>query len=189
WVLVEAAGRILPEVSLPMGEYTVRQLRRRGIDVRLNTRVVSMVGGHVVLSDGEEFDSETIVWTAGGKPHPMLADTDLPRGRKDRLVCEATLQVRGLDGVWSAGDCAAVPDLTRKDDPDATTGPSAQHSVRQAKRLAGNIARSLRGRPPKNYVHAYAGSVASLGPHQGGAEGDGGERRGWAGLVIERACP
>ena len=186
WMLVEAASRILPEVSLPMGDYTVRELLRRGIDVRLNTRVESMTDGHVVLSDGEEFDSETIVWTAGVKPHPMLASTDLPRDEKGRVVCEATLGVRGLPGVWSAGDCAAVPDLTKKDDPNALTGPSAQHAVRQAKTLAGNIARSLRGQPPKDYMHAYVGSVASLGLHKGVAEVYGLKLRGFPAWFMHR---
>jgi len=186
WVLVEAANRILPEVSLPMGDYTVRQLLRRGIDVRLNTRVESLVGGHVVLSDGEEFDSETIVWTAGVKPHPMLANTDLPRDDKGRVVCDATLAVRGLDGVWSAGDCAAVPDLSKKEDPNALTGPSAQHAVRQAKRLADNVLRSLRGQQPKDYVHAYVGSVASLGLHKGVAEVYGIKLRGWPAWFMHR---
>ncbi|MBX6372587.1 MAG: FAD-dependent oxidoreductase, partial [Acidothermus sp.] len=75
WVLVEATGRILPEVSPAMGEYTVRQLRGRGIDVRLETRLVSAVGGHIVLSDGTEFDADTLVWTAGVKAHPLAALT------------------------------------------------------------------------------------------------------------------
>jgi NADH dehydrogenase len=187
WVLVEAAGRILPEVSLPMGQYTVQQLLRRGIDVRLHTRVESMVGGHVVLSDGEEFDSETIVWTAGVKPHPLLAATDLPRDDKGRLICDATLGVRGVPGVWSAGDCAAVPDLSRKDDPDALAGPSAQHAVRQAKRLARNIVRTLHGQEPQNYVHAYVGSVASLGLHKGVAEVYGVKLRGWPAWFMHRS--
>ena len=54
FVLVEATGRILPEVSEDLGRYTVEQLRQRRIDVRLNTRLESCVGGHIVLSDGEE---------------------------------------------------------------------------------------------------------------------------------------
>ena len=69
----------------------------------------------------------------------MLGDTDLPLDDKGRLPCKADLTVKGVTGVFSAGDCAAVPDLT-KDDPNALCGPSAQHAVRQAKVLAGNVA-------------------------------------------------
>src|SRR3954465_7968710 len=134
WVLVEAMGRILPEVDLDMAAWTVRQLTERGMDVRLNTRLESVSGAVVRLSDGEEFPSETLVWTAGTKPNPMLSQTDLPVDGRGRVECEATLQVRGMPEAWAAGDLAAVPDVT-KDDPGATTAPNAQHAVRQAKRL------------------------------------------------------
>jgi NADH dehydrogenase len=167
WVLVEATGRILPEVSESMGVYTVEQLRARNIEVRLSTRVSSMVGGHVVLDDGTEFDAETVIWTAGVKPNPLLQDTDLPLDDKGRVRATEFLTVQGLDGAWVAGDCAAVPDLTK---PGEFTGPSAQHAVRQAARLGDNIVASLRGEELRPYRHAYAGSVASLGLHKGVAE-------------------
>ncbi len=166
WVLVEATGRILPEVGLDMGAYTVRQLVARGMDVRLNTKVVSLVGGHVVLSDGEEYDGDTVVWTAGVKANPILGHTDLPLDDKGRLRCTPELQVRGVPDAWAAGDCAAVPDLTSSD-PDALCGPSAQHAVRQARRLGANIASVLRGGTPTEYRHKYVGSVASLGLYKG----------------------
>jgi NADH dehydrogenase len=185
WVLVEASGRILPEVSVPMSEYTVRQLLKRGMDVRLNTRVQSMVDGHVVLSDGEEFDAETIVWTAGVKPNPMLTRTDLPLDEKGRLKCNADLRVQGVEDAWSAGDCAAVPDLTAKQ-PGATTGPSAQHAVRQTKTLAANIVASLRRRQLADYRHKYVGSVASLGLHKGVAEVYGVKLRGFPAWFMHR---
>jgi NADH dehydrogenase len=116
WTLVEATQRILPEVDPDMGAYTVRQLLERGFDIRLNTRLESCVDGHVALSDGAEFDADTVVWTAGVKPHPMLHATDLPRDERGRVTCRATLQVVDASGgvvagAWSAGDCAAVPDL------------------------------------------------------------------------------
>jgi NADH dehydrogenase len=169
WVLVEAAGRIMPEVSPPMGEYTVKQLVKAGIEVFLNTRVTSMESGHVVLDDGTEFDTETIVWTAGVKPNPMLADTDLPLDDKGRVKCSAALQVEGNPEIFSAGDCAAVPDLT-KDDPEAKTSPSAQHAVRQAARLGDNVVAFLRDQPTQPYKHKHVGSVASLGLYKGVAE-------------------
>src|SRR3712207_9097183 len=81
----------------------------------------------------------------------------------------STLQVRGVLDAWSAGDLAAVPDLT-KEAPGATTAPNAQHAVRQAKRLADNIVATLEGREPEPYRHSYAGSVASLGLHKGVAQ-------------------
>jgi NADH dehydrogenase FAD-containing subunit len=167
WVLVEASERILPEVSKEMAAYTALQLTKRGMDVRLNTRLESCVDNVVKLSDGDEFPAETIVWTAGVKPNPLLAHTDLPLDAKGRLKCTAELRVEGMADAWGAGDSAAVPDLT---DPGNLTGPSAQHAVRQARRLGDNIAAALRGGTVKPYKHAYAGSVASLGLHKGVAE-------------------
>jgi NADH dehydrogenase len=185
WVLVEAASRIMPEVSVRLSAYTVDRLLERHIDVRLDTRLESAVDGHIVLSDGERFDAETLVWTAGVKANPVLADTDLPLDDKGRLPCKADLTVKGLTGVFSAGDCAAVPDLSKKD-PNATTGPSAQHAVRQAKVLAANVASYLRGGALHDYKHAYAGSVASLGLYRGVAEIYGIKLRGFPAWFMHR---
>ena len=186
WVLVEATGRILPEVDLDMGAWTVRQLTARGMDIRLNTRLESVSpDGLVRLSDGEEFPTETLVWTAGTKPNPVLAQTDLPVDDRGRVECEATLQVRGMPDAWAAGDLAAVPDVT-KDEPGATTAPNAQHAVRQAKQLADNIVAVLAGQQPKPYRHKYAGSVASLGLHKGVAQVYGVKLKGWPAWFMHR---
>ena len=182
WIMVEASRRILPEVSEDMAEYTVRQLEERHIEVRRNTKVESMVDGRVELSDGAYFETDTIVWTAGVRANPLLEATDLPLDDKKRLRCRADLRVAGVDDVWAAGDSAAVPDLT-KDDPNALCGPTAQHAVRQAKRLGDNLVASLRGKQVKDYKHAYAGSVASLGLHRGVAEVYGHQAEGLARMV------
>jgi NADH dehydrogenase len=184
WVLVEASNRILPEVGEDMGRYTVEQLRARGIEVRLNTRLESCVDGHVVLSGGDEFDAGTIVWTAGVKPSPLLAATDLPIDEKGRLRARATLQVDGVKHAWTAGDAAAVPDLTKG--PGEYCSPSAQHAVRQARRLADNIIATLRGAEPVEYRHAHAGSVASLGLHKGVAQVYGVKLKGYPAWFMHR---
>lgn len=172
WVLVEATQRVLPEVDPDMGAYTVQQLLRRRMDIRLGTRLESCVDGLVSLSDGDSFPADTIVWTAGVKPSPMLDATDFPRDDRGRITCQPTLQVVDGDQVvadaWSAGDCAAVPDLTKE--PGSYCSPSAQHAVRQANRMADNIVNIIRGREPAPYQHRHAGSVASLGLYRGVAQ-------------------
>jgi NADH dehydrogenase len=171
WVLVEASGRILPEVRESLGVYTVLQLERRGIEVYLATLAKSFENGHVVLSDGTEFDSDTVVWTAGVKANPVLAGSDLPVDERGRVRAKATLQVDGVADAWTAGDNAAVPDLSRTaEDPAAVCAPNAQHAVRQANLLAKNIIAVLRDREPKDYFHKNVGSVASLGLHKGVAD-------------------
>ena len=185
FVLVEATGRVLPEVSEDMGVYTVEELRSRGIDVRLETRLESCVDGQVRLSDGTEFASNTVVWTAGVKPHPLLGRTGLPLDDRGRLRATAELEVVDMPGHWTAGDCAAVPDLTKPE--GGFTGPSAQHAVRQAKRLADNLIATLRGQARKPYRHAYAGSVASLGLYEGVADVYGIKVRGFPAWVMHRS--
>lgn len=183
WVLVEAANRILPEVGPDLGRYTVDRLRERAIEVRLSTRLESCVDGHVVLSDGDEFDADTLVWTAGVKANPALAASDLPLDERGRVRTGPDLRVCDRTDAWAAGDNAAVPDLTQ---PGQLCSPSAQHAVRQARLLAANLVAALRAEPLQDYKHKHAGSVASLGLHKGVAQVYGVKLRGWPAWFMHR---
>ncbi|MCX5256113.1 NAD(P)/FAD-dependent oxidoreductase [Streptomyces canus] len=185
WILVEASDRILPEVGEEMGRYTVSELRRRNIDVRLNTRLESCVDRVAVLSDGNRFPTRTVVWTAGVKPSPLLAATDLPLNERGRLKCTPQLTVDGTTHAWAAGDAAAVPDVTAEE-PGKETAPNAQHAVRQARVLGDNIAHALRDEPLETYSHKYVGSVASLGLHKGVAYVYGRKLKGYPAWFMHR---
>ncbi|MEV0480843.1 FAD-dependent oxidoreductase [Streptomyces sp. NPDC050508] len=185
WILVEASNRILPEVGEEMGTYTVTQLRRRNIQVLLETRLESCVDRVAVLSDGQRFPTRTLVWTAGVKPHPVLAATDLTLTERGRLRCTAELMIEGATHAWAAGDAAAVPDVTASE-PGTETAPNAQHAVRQAKVLGDNIAHSLRDEPLQTYAHKYVGSVASLGLHKGVAQVYGRKLKGYPAWFMHR---
>ena len=185
WVLVEATGRILPEVGEELGKYTVDQLRKRNMDIKLETRLESCEKGRVILSDGEEFDADTIVWTAGVKANPALAATDFPLDERGRVKCLANLRIEGVTDAWSAGDNAAVPDLT-SETPGAYCAPNAQHAVRQARRLAENVLLVVDGKAPEDYKHKYVGSVASLGLHKGVAQLYGVKVKGWPAWFLHR---
>jgi len=168
--LIEAMGRIMPEVSLKTSYWVLKNLAQCGALVHLDTQLKSAVGGVVELSTGESFESDVIVWTAGVMATPMLKNTDLPLEERGRLRCRADLRVEGDDGIvvdaWGAGDVSAVPDLTG----GGVGGycvPNAQHAVRQGKQLAKNIVASLRGELPKDYSHKNLGAVAGLGPGYG----------------------
>ncbi|MFC4019004.1 NAD(P)/FAD-dependent oxidoreductase [Micromonospora sp. GCM10011542] len=169
--LVEARDRILPEVTDGPGEWVVRSLTKRGARVHLNAQLLSVHDGHVVLSTGEEFDSELIVWTVGNAANPMVHNhSDLPVNGRGMLVVRADLRVGTEDApvpdAWGAGDDAAVPDLAAERT-GVSTVPNAQHAVRQGKLLARNIIATLRGREPKRYVHHSLGTVATLGLGRG----------------------
>ncbi|HCU91729.1 MAG TPA: NADH dehydrogenase FAD-containing subunit [Actinobacteria bacterium] len=184
WILVEAADRILPEVSPAMADYTAALLRRRHIEVRPRTRLVSAEGGRVQLDDGEEFPAGTLVWTAGVAPSPLARQAGLPTDATGRVIVDEFLAVQGADGAWALGDCAAVPDLAAGG--GAVCAPTAQHAWRQARLLAGNITAVLRGGTPRPYRHASAGSVASLGLYRGVAEVYGLRMRGFPAWLTHR---
>lgn len=173
FVMIEGAGRILPEVTEPMGEYALAELKKRGIEFHLNTFLSSCVDGHVVTSTGVEFDTETIVWTAGVKANPVIKEaSDLPYDKMGRAIVLPTLQIATEDGevvegAWAAGDCAAVPDVNN---PGKFCPPNAQHAIREAVQLADNIVALYKDKPAVDYDHKNLGVVASLGLYKGVAE-------------------
>jgi len=188
FVMIEGSTRILPELGDEMGGYALEQLRKRNVEVHLATFLTSCTGGHVVTSTGMEFDSATIVWTAGVRANPVLTASDLPLDDAGRVRALPTLQVvtasgEVVDGAWTAGDCAAVPDLTS---PGQLCSPSAQHAVRQARHLGDNLARHLRSAPPRVYRHKHVGTVASLGLGKGVAQVYGVKVRGWPAWFMHR---
>jgi NADH dehydrogenase len=177
FVLVDAAPFVFPELSEDQRAYVLNQLRERGIEVKLETFLNSAEDGIIKTSDGDEFETGILVWNAGVKPNPVLNDpetSDLPvvteRGPlMGKLEALADLRVNTADGpldnVFAAGDCAAVPDLASGE--GKFCPPNAQHAVRQGKRIADNIARSVQGRPLVDYYHKNLGVMATLGMYKG----------------------
>ena len=168
--LIEAMGRIMPEVSQKTSEWVLEDLDRRGAKVHLNTQLSSAVDGVIELSTGEKFESDVIVWTAGVMASPFVKNTDLPMDERGRVTALPTLQINkdgnALEGAWTAGDVAAVPDLTG----GGVGGfcvPNAQHAVRQGKLLAKNIVATLRNEGIVEYKHKNLGAVAGLGLYNG----------------------
>ncbi|MDJ0316919.1 NAD(P)/FAD-dependent oxidoreductase [Arthrobacter antibioticus] len=173
FVLVEALDRVAPEVGPTLSKFTLAQLRERGVGVRLKTTMKSCTDGQVVLSDGSTFEANTIVWTAGVKPNPVLDNTDVPRGPKGHVSANSKLQVIDKDGIpvpgiWAAGDNAQVPDLNAAKQP-AFYAPNAQNAMRQAKVLAQNIVADLDGEPLIEFRHKSLGTLASYGVGRGAA--------------------
>jgi NADH dehydrogenase len=116
----------------------MRQLRGRGIEIRLGTTIEGVAADSATLSTGESVPTRTVVWTAGVVPHPSLRNLSLPLGEKGHVLVDDHLRVQGLDGVWAMGDCALVPDAS-----GGWAPPTAQHGIRQAKLVARNLAAEL----------------------------------------------
>jgi NADH dehydrogenase len=183
WVMVEATDRILPELDARLAGYAADRLRDRGIEVRTGTRLDAIEDGVVRLSDGSSIAAETVVWTAGVRPSPLPSESGLPVDERGRVRVDRALRVEGLEGIWAAGDVAAVPDA---DDPTGLSPPTAQHALRQAKRLAANIAAELDGRPAEPFRYRNKGMLCSLGHFQGVADPLGIRIRGFPAWFLHR---
>lgn len=183
WILVEAGPQILPELPADLAAYAQRRLANRGIEVRVGTLLTSAEGGVMRLSDGEAFPAETLVWTAGVKPSPMAAESGFPLDERGRIVVDAELRVVGVPYAWAAGDLAAVPDVAM----GGTNPPTAQHALRQGRRLGKNLAgQLLRGEEPSPFVWRNVGAVCSLGRYKGVANVFGVKVKGFAGWFLHR---
>jgi NADH:quinone reductase (non-electrogenic) len=161
WILVEATERVLPEIDLSLAEYAVRQLRGRGIEIRLGTTLEAVEADSATLSTGETVPTRTVVWTAGVRPHPSLRHLSVPLDEKGRVRVDDHLRVEGQEGVWAIGDCAAVPDPS-----GGLAPPTAQHGIRQARVVAANVAGALGGEPPRRYRYSSKTAFVNLGRYK-----------------------
>jgi NADH:ubiquinone reductase (H+-translocating) len=159
-VLVHSHDRVLPELSESLARYAQEKMELRGVTFRLNTRLVDARPGVVRLSDGE-IRTETLVWTAGTAPNPLLKALPLEKDKRGAVVVDSTLAVPGQAGLWAVGDCAAVTD-GRSGRP---CPPTAQCAQRQAELLASNMMAQLRGRPARRFHFDSAGALCVVG-HQ-----------------------
>jgi NADH:quinone reductase (non-electrogenic) len=159
-VLVHSRDRVLPELSESLARYAQEKMQLRGVSFRLNTRIIDARPGVVRLSEGE-IHTETLVWTAGTAPSPLLKSLPLEKDKRGALIVDGTLAVPGRPGLWAIGDCAAVT--------DAATGhlcpPTAQFALREAEVLASNIQAQLDGRSPRRFHFHSLGALCVVG-HQ-----------------------
>jgi len=160
FVLLDLAKQVMPEVGERLGAAAMRVLKTRGIDVRLGITLKEVYADHVVLSDDSRIDTHTVAWVTGVTGAPLIEKLGLPT-ESGRLKVQTDLQVPGHPDVFSAGDAAAVPDVTQ---PGNITPPTAQHATRQGKVLARNVAASLGYGKKKTYKHRNMGLVVDLGP-------------------------
>lgn len=167
WVLVEATGSLLPGLSPRLASYTEGQLRRRGIELHLSTRLTSCEGGwvHLDAAGVTPFCSRTIVWTTGQRPSPLVAGLGLGTDSRGRLMVDDHLRVPGHPDVYALGDCAAVPDPT-----GGTCPATAQHALRQGLVAGANVAADLGSGQPVPFAYRNRGLAVTLGDGKGTAQ-------------------
>ena len=161
-ILIHSGPVILPELEESLGVYAQRILAGRKVEIRLRAKIESFSAGAVRLTDGTTILTNTLVWTAGTSPHPLLET--IPCAKEGgRLLVTEFLELQGWPGVWSLGDCSAVPDrLTGKFHP-----PTAQHALRQGKIAAHNVIAAIRGTEKKRFDFSTIAQLATIGRRTG----------------------
>ena len=152
-ILLQGYERILPELSEDLAAFSHRLLERRGIEIRLSTRIQGATAEGAVLGNGETIACGTLVSAIGAAPNRLLDSLRCSRDRRGKVAVDETLAVPGYPGLWAIGDCAAIPD-TRK---GGTCPPTAQYALREAKHLARNILSTVKGDKPKSFSHRSLG--------------------------------
>ena len=162
-ILVHSGPVILPELGESLGRHTQKVLARRGVKIRLNTRVKSMTDDNVSLAHHVPIPCRTLVWTAGTVPSPLISSLPCAKER-GRIRVNQFLRVSDWPDVWAVGDCAFVPDIRN---PGKSHPPTAQHAIREGRVVAQNIVAALLGRPPRSFSFKTIGLLASIGRRTG----------------------
>lgn len=162
--LIEARDHLAQELPRELGAYARRNLEARGVEVWLGAPVTAYHDGVLETRDGRRLRCETVIWSAGVRPSPLIAQVPGERVKgDDRLPTDEYLRVRGYDSLWAVGDSALVAD------PSGTgyQPPTAQHAVRQGRHTARNVAAALAGRPLAPFRYRGIGMLATLGRKRG----------------------
>jgi len=161
-VLIHSGPVILPELDQKLGEYAQRKLAGRKVEILLNTKVEAFSGRTLRLSNGTTIHTNTLVWTAGNSPNPLIETIPCAK-EKGRLLVTESLELQARPDVWALGDCAAIPDpQTGRFHP-----PTAQHALREAKVVAHNVIASVRGKEKKKFDFMTIAQLAAIGRRTG----------------------
>jgi len=163
--MIEAGPHIAPEFDEKLADYSATVLEKRGVRIRVNTRVNAIHKGRLDLPGGQTIESETIIVATGVAPSPLIAELPVEKDKKGRVLAEATMQLKGRPELWALGDCAVIPDPSGKPYP-----PLAQHALREARQLAYNITAALRGQTPAPFIYKNKGTLAALGHFKGAGQ-------------------
>jgi NADH dehydrogenase len=164
-ILLHAGPLILPELPPSLARFAQRLLAKRGVEIRLNTRLHGATAEAALLDGAERIPTRTLVSTVPSGPNPVVAALPVAK-EKGRIIVGPELEVPDHPGVWVVGDCASIK--------DAKTGepcpPTAQHAIREARCTARNIVATLRSTPRRAFAFTALGKMGALGHHSAVAE-------------------
>jgi len=155
--LVEAGPRVLPMFAESLTTRTVKDLEKLGVNVLLNTAVSSVESGRINFASGESIESQVIIWAAGVKGSPALANLSLPVVA-NRLDTQPTLQVTDYPYVFAVGDDAGAKGANGRYLPQV-----APVAMQQGRFAAKQILRLAKSQPLTEFEYKDKGSMATIG--------------------------
>lgn len=181
-VLLEMKGRVLPNLEDDLARVATRTLRRKAVDLRLNTALDRAMDGKIVTKDGEEIPTQTLIWVAGVQANPLLGPLDVPKGRAGNVVVDECLRVPNVPGLYALGDAAAYTDP----DSGKPLPADAKVAIQQAIAVANNVIHELKGEEPRPFNYRYFGDMVSLGTNSAVAEVLGFKLTGYIAWLVWR---
>ncbi len=160
-VLVEGGPRVLSTFPDDLSTRARRDLEDLGVEVRLNTAVISVDDAGVTLASGERIDAHTVFWGAGNQASPLAKQLGVPLDRAGRVVVESDLSVPGHDHVFAMGDIASV--AGEGGGPVPSVAPAANQMGEHAAR---GIIADLAGRARSPFAYVNKGDLATIGRYR-----------------------
>ena len=161
-LLIEGSDRLLGAFSHKSSERALSDLRKIGVDVRLNTKVESIEENTIVFN-GQRIQSSCIIWTAGVEGAPLLKQLNAPLDRRGRLLVEADCSLKEHPEVFAIGDIASFENSSGAEVPGVS--PAAiqmgQHVSRIIRKEIDSGKTTSGSRPAFKYRDK--GSMATIG--------------------------
>jgi NADH dehydrogenase len=163
--VVDPAPVVLGPFSKKAHEYAAKALQSEGVVLKLGLSVTTVSPDKVVLSDGSEILTRTVVWGGGIQAAELASHSGVPQGRGGRLTIKPDLTVDGFPGVYAIGDVAATVA------PDGTLFPQLGSVALQAGQWAAkNILADIDGEPRTGFHYHDKGIMAMIGRNKAIAE-------------------
>jgi NADH dehydrogenase len=154
-VLVEMGPALLAPFDDKLRRYTLRELVKRGVDVRLKTAISEVHADRVDFKNGQTMPADLVIWAAGVAGYPMLRDWGLPIGRAGRIEVKSDMQTINDDRVFAVGDASLIV--------DNPLPQLAQPALQTGKHAAEQIARIHLGQPTVPFEYHNKGTMATIG--------------------------
>lgn len=161
--LVEAGPKILPVFPDNLIDRATQSLTKRGVEFITSTPVTGVEGNVIQLKDREPIVANTLVWTGGVAPLPIVGESGLAADRGKATINDF-LQSTSHPEVFVIGDASAhIPNPGDR----PTYAPTAQVAWQQGEIAGYNIFAQVKGTDLKEFKFTNSGTLGSLGRKDG----------------------